>query len=681
MPQLSTTPISYKPPVGENEFTLGVASAKLTSEGSGRLVVIATNLGDAPLDATSTPLTFTDRLPKDVTAYGAEGFAGGQGSAGPMDCVVREEKVEEEEGGATETISLVECSFEGELPPYEAIEVEIPVALQEGAGAQAGEVVLSGGDGPTERITQTVNVSGAPVAFGFEHFSARAEEEGGGPSTQAARHPFQLTNTVQFNSGKLLGGSNRREATVQQPGLPRNTRVVLPAGFAGSAKAVNPCPLADFSAIEEGTYNRCPASSAVGVASVTTIESLNFGLLRLAVPIFALPPAHGEPARFGFLPVGVPVVIDTSVDPGDGYRIHAEVRNAPQVAQVLSATLSIWGIPGDPRHDASRGWGCVLFTHPVPCEGSSEEAQTPLLRVPVSCGTALRYPAEAEAWNAPAGEASHAEDEGPPLAGCNKVPFDPEISNALTSRLASNPSGLDFGLDLPNQWLSGAKPEAIAEGQPKRVEVALPTGVTINPSQAEGLATCTEADYARERYDSRPGEGCPEASKIGSVQVSTPLLDEQAQGALYVATPYENPTGAMIALYLVAKIPDRGILVKQVGKVEPDPATGRLVSTFDDIPQLPFDSFKLHFREGGRSPLITPPGCGSSTRWRASPPGRPPTPTTPPPPKWSNARPPSRSTTASRAAPAPPAPRPFTPASKRAPKTTRPAPTRPSSCT
>ena len=29
------------------------------------------------------------------------------------------------------------------------------------------------------------------------------------------------------------------------------------------------------------------------------------------------------------------------------------------------------------------------------------------------------------------------------------------------------------------------------------------------------------------------------------------------------------------------------------------------------MPQLPFSHFRLHFREGGRSPLITPPGCGS----------------------------------------------------------------------
>ena len=40
--------------------------------------------------------------------------------------------------------------------------------------------------------------------------------------------------------------------------------------------------------------------------------------------------------------------------------------------------------------------------------------------------------------------------------------------------------------------------------------------------------------------------------------------------------------------------------------------TGQLVTTVaKTLPQLPFSHFHLHFREGGRSPLITPPGCGT----------------------------------------------------------------------
>jgi hypothetical protein len=253
-----------------------------------------------------------------------------------------------------------------------------------------------------------------------------------------------------------------------------------------------------------------------------------------------------------------------------------------------------------------------------------------LLRLPVSCSAPLAYEAAFEPWNVAIGSlVARSSATSPPPGACSRVPFDPSIANALTSKLASNPSGLDLGIAMPNAGLNSSAAGAVSEAQFKRAEVTLPRGVTINPSQAEGLATCSEADYARERYDSGPGEGCPQASKIGSVQISTPLLEEQVNGSVYVADPYENPSGSLIALYLLARVPDRGILVKQPIEVRPDPDTGRIVSIATDVPQLPFSSFKFHFREGGRSPLITPPGCGTFqtvakfTPWSASDPDNP----------------------------------------------------------
>jgi hypothetical protein len=627
-PFLIATPDRWVPPVAVaalsasiagNTVKLGSASSQAISEGSGRLVVIATNLGDAPLDATSVPLEIADRLPAGVQAYGAEGFAGYNEGAGPVSCAVGQAEEEEEE---EEAASLVECSFEGELPPYEAIELEIPVALKTAAAGTGGEVSVSGGQGPEHApvpvpapLAQSVEVSAAPVSFGLERFSVAAEAEGGGPAEAAGSYPFQLTDTLQWRSGELTPSSAGRHPVIDQPAQPRNSGVTLPAGLAGSARSVTPCPTADFFAIDDRLVNRCPAQSAVGVASVT-INEQTLGLVRVATPIFSLTPQRGEPARFGFVAIGVPVTVETSLDPEDEYRITGEVKNAPQGAQVLSATLSLWGVPGDARHDSARGWGCTLLGKNIglPCEPPAGREATPLLRLPVSCSDPLPYSAATEPWRAPLGSLpDRALFTAPPPTGCNQVPFDPRIAAALTSRLAANPSGLDFALELPGQWPATAAPGARAEAEPRKVEVALPTGVTINPSQAEGLAVCGEADYARERYDSRPGEGCPEASKIGSVVSHSPAIEEPIEGALYVAAPYANPTGAMIAVYLIARVPARGILVKQPIEVRPDPQTGRLVSIADELPQLPYEDFKLHFREGGRSPLITPPGCGDFT--------------------------------------------------------------------
>ena len=69
--------------------------------------------------------------------------------------------------------------------------------------------------------------------------------------------------------------------------------------------------------------------------------------------------------------------------------------------------------------------------------------------------------------------------------------------------------------------------------------------------------------------------------------------------------------------------------MKLAGEVKPDPRTGRIITVFDDAPQLPFSSFDLSFREGGRAPLVTPPACGDYdilarfTPWSAEDPDNP----------------------------------------------------------
>jgi len=622
-------------PLGEN------VGSRVTGEGSGRLVLTFTNLGDAAIDGSGTPVTVVDRLPEGAMAVGVEataprfGFPPGvpleQGNERiTPDCVLK-------------TADEVACTYKGKVTPYEALEVEVLTVLTGSppvAGAP-GEVTVSGGNARSVSVAQNINVSDEPVPFGVEQFTAVAEEEGGepvapglgaAPATQAGSHPFQFTTTLQLNSGRVFpthppASFGARGAAVEQPALPRNLRFPLPAGLVGNASAMPQCPMQTF-LHPEGFINRCPDSAVLGVSSVTVVEGFFVGLFRLAVPVFNLPPAHGEPARFGLMAAGVPVVIDTSVDPDHHYRITAEVSNVSQLAQFLSATTTFWGAPGDPRHDNARGWNCVFYHPRGPCERPAKLDEPAFLRMPVQCSSPLDFGLELEPWNVPLGtEVAGASYTGAPLSGCNQVPFDPSIESSPTSKLAENPSGLEFQLDMPNSNLLNK--DGIAEGQPKKVEVTLPDGMTINPSQAEGLGACSPAQYAQEKFDSAPGAGCPESSKIGTVDISTPLLDEEAHGAVYVAEPHDNPFDSLLALYMVAKIPDRGILVKQAGQVKLDPITGQITTTFDNLPQIPFESFKLHFFEGNRAPLVMPSQCGSYdivtrfTPWHAADPDNP----------------------------------------------------------
>jgi hypothetical protein len=598
---------------------IGKADLKVISPGgSGRLLFTLTNLGDAPVDATENPLIIRDELPEGAVATGVEGFAGVLETAGSVDCNV-------------DSADLVSCAFEGTLPSYESIEVEVPVSLigEPPAAGDPGRVTVSGGNAPDNSAAQEINVSPEDSPFGVERFFAQAEEEGGARAKQAGGHPFQFSTTIQLNSGQLRLGAARSESTIDQPALPRNIRVELPAGLVGNASAVAKCDMKTF--FQASPINSCQPQTSVGVASVTVIESQALGLTRLAVPVFNLPPAQGEPARFGFVVKRAPVIIDIEVESDNGYRVVATVANATQIAQFLSSTVTLWGSPGDPSHDASRGWSCLnTLGEPLPpCQRPLGLSETAFLRQPTSCVTPIEFGVELEPWNVPSGSVvKRAEFGSESLTGCNQIPFNPAVAAAPSGRQAGGPSGLDFELDMPNAGLLEANAKA-AEGQAKKVEVILPEGMTVNPSQAEGLGACGPAEYARETASSLPGQGCPESSKIGTVQVSTPLLEEEAKGALYIAKPYDNPFGSLLALYMVAKVPERGIVVKQAGEASLNPKTGQIVTTFDDLPQLPFGTFKVHLFEGNRAPLVMPPKCGTYqlttrfTPWHASNPDNP----------------------------------------------------------
>ncbi len=176
---------------------------------------------------------------------------------------------------------------------------------------------------------------------------------------------------------------------------------------------------------------------------------------------------------------------------------------------------------------------------------------------------------------------------------------------------AESPSGLSVELNVPTEGL--LSPSGIAQSAVKRVAVKLPLGVTINPAAGEGLGYCTPEQYASETAFSPVGTGCPSESKLGTVGVTTPLLATPIPGNVYLAQQYENPFKSLLALYVVAKDPNTGVIIRVPGEVSPDPMTGQLTTTFDDLPQAPFSRLLFTFREGQRSPLATPSTCGTYT--------------------------------------------------------------------
>ena len=80
----------------------------------------------------------------------------------------------------------------------------------------------------------------------------------------------------------------------------KDLRFNLPAGLVGDPVPFPQCPLAKFTRKAEDAQNFCPDNTVVGVASVNISYPAGGGFpATFAVPLFALTPVIGEPARFG----------------------------------------------------------------------------------------------------------------------------------------------------------------------------------------------------------------------------------------------------------------------------------------------------------------------------------------------------------------------------------------------
>jgi hypothetical protein len=582
---------------------LGGGSASVQG-GSGELVITATNLGDASVNGETTPVTIADALPEGVTALKVEGLAGEKENhnRGPLQCA--------QPAGP--------CTFAGQLPPYESIEVAVRVALsgQPPAVGAPGEATVAGGSAASVSLAQPLHV-GEHTSFGVERYEALAEEVGGAVDTQAGSHPFQFTTTLDLNQGALSPG-NRFHAVEQLPALPRNFRFELPPGLVGDVVGMPKCSEAQFTAIVDFTTDKCPADTVVGAAAVTLIEDDHTGLATIPVPVFNLAPQEGEPARFGFDAYGVAVAFDTALRSREGYGVTVSIANTSQLGQLLASTVTLWGVPNDPRHDASRGAGCLYESYGIAAFGTCQApperpAQLPFLTLPTSCTGPLSFSMGLESWSGL--DPPAAPFVGAALDGCNRVPFEPQIEVSPATSAGDSPTALAVRVKVSQQ--ASEAPAGVAESDVRSTTVTLPTGLQVNPAAAGGLEACSDAQVGFERLQASgeavfsEGEAhCPEASKLGSVKVTTPLLEKPLEGSVYQAAQDTNPFGSLLALYVVAENKERGVRVKLAGKVEPNPSTSQLVSTFDGTPQLPFEEFDLKFSGGGKAPLATS-SCGA----------------------------------------------------------------------
>jgi uncharacterized repeat protein (TIGR01451 family) len=492
-------------------------------------------------------------------------------------------------GGSCESTGSKVICHPGQIGPGAApVAIEVPVRVNglAPANSQGIDSVVVEGGGATQdgRANVPAVFSTSPAGIGFANFDGWISNVDGTTDTQAGSHPYEFTTVLATNSEGI--GSGQESPT---GGEADEVDANLPPGLVGEPSAVPECTREQFD--EE----RCPTASQIGE------DFANFGgNPEFHTGVYNLVPPAGVAAQFGATFNGTSVLFQARVRSGGNYGITENLPFFPQ-RKVVFNTITIWGVPGE--HEA----GASL---------------RPFLTLPTSCGQPQPFSLEMlgtwqkpEASVLPTAKYLYHDSEGSPtgFTGCERlIHFQPTISLAPDTTASDSPAGLTAIVKVPQ----GVDPEGLATPGLKETTVVLPAGVAINPGQAAGLVACPAAAEQlpveggeAEAFDGPPT--CPLGSKIGTDEISTPLLPDRLKGDIYILG--SNPPN----LEMLATASGDGVNIKLLGKAHLDETTGQLTATFNGTPRnlgtpdAPFNEFVLNFSGGAQAALVTPPLCGT----------------------------------------------------------------------
>jgi hypothetical protein len=461
----------------------------------------------------------------------------------------------------------------------------------------------------------------AQAQFGIESFTAEVLDAEGNFYEQAGGHPYVGITDFTVNT----------DETGAPEGGTRNIHLDVPAGLMSNPEALPRCTDAQLE-----TFT-CPPETQLGTEELTV--RLGPTTIQLKVPLYNMTTADmpdPQVARFAFNPAQAATIpglaqisptlagglqtlhsveIVGSVRWQSDYGTSFDIVDLPATAPLIRTRLTFWGTPADPSHNPERGQSCVGSPLPFPPPGFcsaggqvSTATPVPFLTNPTLCaGTKLETRLTLTSQTGEVATASSFTPttsnggEGP--QNCAAVPFAGGFELTPDTTALDAPTGPLVNLTVPQEGL--LDPNGIATSHVRDITVVLPPGLTLNPSVANGLEACSDAQFGK--GTSNP-IACPEASAIGTVTIRTPLLADPLRGTAYVGQPLE---GDQYRLFLAAA--GNGVSARFIGSVRPDPSTGQLTAVFPDNPQTPFASFSVDFRDGPLAPLATPWDCGPKT--------------------------------------------------------------------
>jgi hypothetical protein len=639
-------------------YPTNLLPSKASGETSGTIAIDVFNIGAA---ASSGTITVTDTLPKGLYAKEAGELKNGGASFGEgwgispvigheeWDCTGNGPGGYPAVGGATivtcvnSPVGLVSFQGGGGIPGTQGANPQPPVGIAVEAAEEASgfvnHVSIAGGGAPAPASTENpITVSATPAKGGLSGWDAWFSNADGTIDTQAGSHPYEMTTVFD-----LATAINGQEEGVLVGGEVRDLEVQLPPGLIGDTLAVPECTRTELAGGEE--HGACPAASAVGILEAGTTS------FPIDHPVYNMVPPPGEPAEFGVKIDGVISYFDFSVRTGGDAGITVHVNNiAARVIQ--QGILTLWGTPEEMSHNrwrTGRPGGCSqqeMEQSPTSgyedsyCSAQQYPAVKSLLTLPTSCGEGgpsfLIH--DLSSWQDPSAESEltttlhNSIDRPTTFTGCEDLAFGPQVTTSPDTGKSDTPTGLTVEVTPPVGGLE--EPGLLGTADIKDTTVALPPGLVINPGQAAGLQACTPGNVEGGDDLPLPGQNgeeeqfdgpakCSGASKVGTVEINTPLIEGSEQkvmkGNVYVLQ--SDPPEIKL---LVAASAD-GVNLKLIGTTslcetvgeglhgKRCEAPGQLIASFENTPQLPFTSFKLSFSGGAQAALDTPAQCGTYT--------------------------------------------------------------------
>jgi hypothetical protein len=300
---------------------------------------------------------------------------------------------------------------------------------------------------------------------------------------------------------------------------------------------------------------------------------------RVKVPVFNVEPFEGVPSMVAFPTTTGTTFIVGDLDPTDQsviFRVSDIESPLEGGVPVVGSRLVFNGRAGDGTY----------LTMPSNCTG--EVGQTTTLHVDSHEGA----------------EDSAAFTTAKGTIGCNVVPFEPGVE-VKSSGDTDSPNPTTVNVKMPFT----PEAEGLENSRLLTAKVTLPEGTSINPSLANGLQTCSDAQFGK--GTDNPVQ-CPAASKIGTVEVDTPAIDQPLGGTVYAAEPLNQvPTsGEMFRIFIHAFNTRYGVNVRLLGNIFTNQSTGQVTALVDNNPQQPFTSFRVNIDGGPHGALTSPYTCG-----------------------------------------------------------------------